>query len=145
MFEAICEWGIDTDFDCIVPIPLSPDKAAKGEIHRTRLLTQELSMLLGIPVKQVLKLSKAISKRRMLSDGYTYAQFEWEYSKALDVGNVASITRILLVDDVCTYGGTLRAASSALWAKGSNLQISAAVAAQMIVKSVVTDESSILI
>jgi len=53
------------DFDCIVPIPLSPDKEASGEIHRTRLLARELGKLLGIGVAELLTLRHAISKRRL--------------------------------------------------------------------------------
>lgn len=143
MFEAIHEWGIVPDFDCIVPIPLSPEKAVKGEIHRTRLLALELSQLFGIPMRQFLKLSKAISKRRMLSDGYTYAQFEQAYSELLEMEDIDSIRHILLVDDVCTYGGTLKVASHVLRTKKSNLKISATTAVQMIVKSVVLDNCSI--
>ncbi len=143
MFEAIHEWSIVPDFDCIVPIPLSPDKADKGEIHRTRLLAQELSKLFGIPLRQFLKLSDPVSKRRMLSDGYTYSQFEQVYSGSLEVEDIDSIGHILLVDDVCTYGGTLKVTSRSLWAKNPELQITATVAVQMIVKSVVLDESHI--
>lgn len=143
IFEAIHEWNIMPEFDCIVPIPLSPDKAAKGEFHRTRLLAQELSALLGIPVKPLLKLAKAVSKRRMLSDGYTYRQFEDAYSHALQVEDIEPMDRILLVDDVCTYGGTLGVASHALRTKNPNLQICATTAVQMIVKAVVMNESSI--
>jgi len=143
IFEAIHEWGVVPDFDCVVPIPLSPDKAAKGEIHRTRLIAQEMSELFGIPMRPLLKLSKAVSKRRMLNNGYTYAQFEQAYSQALEAEDIGAIGHILLVDDVCTYGGTLKIASRTLRAKKFDLEISAAAAVQMIVKSVVLDEASI--
>lgn len=144
MFEAIHGMGLAPEFDCVVPIPLSPDKAVKGEIHRTRLLAQELSEMFGIPMRQLLKLTKGISKRRMLSNGYTYTQFERAFSGALGVEDAASIRHILLVDDVCTYGGTLRMAIRALESQNSNRQITATVAVQMIVKSVLLDESSVL-
>ncbi len=32
-----------SDFDCIVPIPLSPDKQKKGQLNRTRILAQALA------------------------------------------------------------------------------------------------------
>ena len=129
----------------MVPIPLSPDKAAKGEIHRTRLLAQELAELFGIPMKQLFRPSKNVSKRRMLSKGYSYSQFEQAYFDAVEVDDVESITHVLLVDDVCTYGGTLRVATRHLLAKKPDLQITAAVAVQMIVKSMVIDKSTICI
>jgi predicted amidophosphoribosyltransferase len=145
IFEAVQAWGQEPDFDCVVPIPLSPDKAAKGEIHRTRLLAQELAELFGIQMKQLFRLSKNVSKRRMLSKGYSYSQFEQAYSNALEVDDVESITHVLLVDDVCTYGGTLQVATRHLLAKKPDLQITAAVAVQMIVKSMVIDKSTICI
>ncbi|HUW44710.1 MAG TPA: hypothetical protein VMW50_02830 [Dehalococcoidia bacterium] len=143
IFEAIHEYGLVPDFDCIVPIPLSQDKAARGEIHRTRLLAQELSELFGIPVRQLLKLSKGISKRRMLNSGYTYAEFERSYAGSLESEDPRQIAHVLLVDDVSTYGGTLNMASRALLAKKVDLKITTAVAVQMIVKSVVIEELSI--
>lgn len=143
IFEAIHEYGLVPDFDCIVPIPLSPDKAAWGEIHRTRLLAQELSESFGIPVRQLLKLSRGISKRRMLNNGYTYAEFERSYAGSLESEDPGQIAHALLVDDVSTYGGTLNMASRALLAKKVELKITTAVAVQMIVKSVVIDELSI--
>lgn len=144
MFEAVREMGPVRDFDCVVPIPLSPDKAARGEIHRTRLLAQELSGLLGVPVRQLLRLSRGVSKRRMLSEGYTYAQFEEAFCRSLEARGVSSADHILLADDICTYGGTLRIAVRALKALNQDLQITAVVAAQMIVKSALVDEASVL-
>lgn len=53
-----------SDFDCIVPIPLSPDKQEKGQLNRTRILAQALAALLRVTVADVLSLSGAISKRQ---------------------------------------------------------------------------------
>jgi predicted amidophosphoribosyltransferase len=58
IYKALRERGL-LDFDCIVPTPLSPDKAAAGEINRTALLANELARLLGTRVADVLQLMSA--------------------------------------------------------------------------------------
>lgn len=143
MFEALVARDL-LDFDCVIPVPLSPDKAARGEIHRTRLLAKELGGLLGAPVREWLSLNTPVSKRRLLSAGYSYAGFERRYAASLRVGSsIASVRRILIVDDVCTRGGTLKVICSAIWRVNSTAEIALAVGAQMIVKAAVRDESAV--
>jgi hypothetical protein len=78
-------------FDCIVPVPLSPDKIRKGELHRSRALARELSRRLGIPVVQLLLLRRAVSKRRMLARGYSNGAFRERYRHALSVTRRAKL------------------------------------------------------
>ena len=140
MYEALRDQGT-VNFDCIVPIPLSPDKEKAGEIHRTRILARELGGLLGVKVAEVLSLSRPISKRRLLNRGFTPRQFEIEYSAALEVADrVADFDRILLVDDVCTQGTTLGCALRRIREVNAECELLAATAGQMIIKAVVTDE-----
>lgn len=123
------------DFDAIVPVPLSPDKRAAGEFHRTLALAKELGRLLTIPVKPWLTLDKPISKKRLRTQrGLSAAAFESAYSGCLRVSSGVTGTSILLVDDVCTEGSTLRVCAEALG--GSGRAIVACTAAQMAVKSV---------
>lgn len=132
------------DFDCVVPIPLSPDKAAANEINRTRLLAGELAKLLGIRVADVLSLNRPISKRQLRSLGYTRRDFEDAYYAALSVsGRVTSFNRILLLDDVCTEGSTLQCAFRRIREVHPSCEISAVTAGQMIVKAVIKDEQSL--
>ena len=63
-------------FDCVVPIPLSSDKAAADEAHRTRELANELAALLRISMEEYLLLSEGCSKRKKKAEGYTTLQFE---------------------------------------------------------------------
>lgn len=47
MFHVLRQRG-NSDFDCLIPILLSPEKIKLREIHRTRLLAQELGRLLKL-------------------------------------------------------------------------------------------------
>ena len=131
------------DFDGVVPIPLSPDKADAGEINRTGLLAKELAMLFGTTVTSVLSLKQPISKHRLRTDlGLTAKQFERHYRGALTADPGArGLSRILLLDDVCTEGSTLRCAVQAIREVNADCIIVAATAGQMILKSVVRDKT----
>jgi predicted amidophosphoribosyltransferase len=134
------------EFDAIVPIPLSPDKIKTGELHRTRALAKELSALVGTPVKELLTLSKSISKRRFLKQkpGHT-GEFEDRYYKDLRVNrNISKFQRVLLVDDVMTHGSTASRAIQRLSESAPDTKFVVAVAGQMIVKSAVRRQSGFL-
>ena len=102
------------EFDYVVPIPLSQDKVAKREKHRTRELARELGRLLAVRVREMLSLSASVSKRRMQADGYTMSQFEGRYREALQATVPSDARRILLVDDVMTRGSTAAQALRAI-------------------------------
>jgi predicted amidophosphoribosyltransferase len=132
------------DFDCLVPIPLSPDKARANEIHRTRLLAAELSDLMGIETVDCLSLSRPVSKRRLLALSQTRAGFRDKYYDALSVDTkVTGSKRLLLIDDVATEGTTLGCAFRRIRKFHPNAEVSAATAGQMIVKAVVKDERAV--
>ena len=132
-------------FDCIVPIPLSPDKHERGQLNRTRILAQALAALLRVTVADVLSLNGAISKRQFLSAGLTQSQFEHQYRQLLHVdAGIRRYPRILLLDDVCTEGSTLNSALRRIHDTHPQSQLSATTAGQMILKSVVKDEHLIL-
>lgn len=134
------------DFDCIVPIPLSPDKAAKGEIHRTRLLAEELEPLLDAHVDELLELAQPISKRYLRTQqGLTANQFEQHYYEALSVDpRVKSYERGLLLDDISTEGSTIRCAVQRIRELNPQASIVAATAGQMVVKHVVANDSALV-
>ena len=131
-----------TGFDAIVPIPLSPEKAAAGELDRTAALAAELAGSTGGRVGQHLSLSAPISKRRMLSQGFTATQFSMRYRQYLQVDPaIADLRRILLVDDAITRGLTLSVALAAIRAVSPEIDIVVASAAQMILTDVVADQN----
>jgi len=131
--------------DCVVPIPLSPDKHSTGQINRTRILAQQLASLLGVAIADVLSLRGPISKRQFLSAGLSRCQFENRYHQLLQVDNsIRQYGRILLLDDVCTQGSTLNCAFLRIRETHPPSQLTATTAGQMILKSVVSDEDLIL-
>ena len=143
IFEALrARHLLGEDFDAVVPIPLSPDKEARHEIHRTRLLASELARLLDIKTTELLKLNRPISKRALsLAPMY----FEPRYAKALEVsGAVMKYKRILLLDDVITRGSTIAVAASRMATANPGLEILAVTAGCMILKSSVRDEAEIV-
>ncbi|MXY32685.1 MAG: hypothetical protein F4Y60_01055 [Boseongicola sp. SB0664_bin_43] len=129
------------EFDYVVPIPLSPDKAKNKEKHRTRELAGQLGRLLAVRVCEMLDLSESISKRRMMAAGFTTAQFEERYREALTAKVPVDAGRILLVDDVMTRGSTAAQAIRVLRERRPEAEIVVATAGQMIVKEAVADDS----
>ncbi len=129
----------------LVPVPLSPDKAKAREVHRTKLLAEELGNLLGLPVVERVALSAPISKRRMPWSALTRNQYEQAYRKLLDVKTTRSPSRrILVVDDVCTRGATIAAVVWVLHSAFPDAEISAATAGLMVLKETVLAEDQIV-
>jgi Predicted amidophosphoribosyltransferases len=144
MYQALNQQQVLT-FDCVVPIPLSPEKQNKDQINRTRILAGELAALLGVPVANVLSLSGPISKRQFLSAKRTQAYFEHRYHHLLHVDpRITQYHRILLVDDVCTQGSTLNCVLRRITEAHAESELSATTAGQMLLKSVVPHEHLIL-
>ncbi len=141
IFTALKDRGL-VEFDCVVPIPLSPEKVTRGEIHRTRLLSRELARLLGLRVAELLSLNQPISKRAL---GLSPKQFENRYRQAVVVApEVSRHHRVLLVDDVATRGSTLGVAAECLRSANPAVEIVAATAGRMILKDSVRREARIV-
>ncbi len=135
-----------TDFDAVVPVPLSPEKAERGELHRTGALAGELGKILGVPVRPWLSLERVVSKRALRTNlGYSAAEFEAAYARNLAIDTeAATAARILLVDDVCTEGSTLRVCARALGQPSRGCSVVASTAGQMVVRPAVVDSSPLL-
>lgn len=139
--DALKERGLHKA-DFIVPIPLSPDKAKAGELHRALALAKELSQLLGIDVRQALRLDRPISKRVL---GLSARAFERRYGEALSCrGMRPAPRRILLVDDVCTHGSTLTVAAKAVQERIGECEVVACAAGQMTIREALAEPSKLL-
>jgi predicted amidophosphoribosyltransferase len=140
IWEALCRRS-EIEFDAIIPIPLSPDKAEAAELNRTLALARELERLCGAPVREFLKLAAPISKRRMLAAGYTLSDFERKYQQLLRVNeDVCGLQRVLLVDDTVTRGSTIRCALAGLQRVEPRMAVVVASAGRMIIKAAVANE-----
>ena len=132
----------EAGFDAIVPIPLSPEKIAAGELDRTATLAAELSRLTGTRTRNYLSLAEPISKRRMQAQGYTPTQFQARYRNLLRIDpRLADLGRILLLDDVITKGSTMAVVAASIRALNPDIEIVIAAAGQMIVTAVVVDDN----
>lgn len=145
MAEALSKRG-GLDADAIVPIPLSPEKVAAGEIHRTMLLAKELSRQIGVPVVDGLRLTAPKGKRLAMNAGQSFAEFRSDYANLLEVGatELSALGTIIVVDDVSTYGNTLRATINAMRSAGVDAKIVAATAGQMTVRQAVAVDRAVL-
>jgi predicted amidophosphoribosyltransferase len=77
--------------------------------------------------------------------GLSAREFERHYRAALVVDPVIkNLNRILLLDDACTEGSTLRPAAQRLREVNLNCDILAATSGQMIVKAVVRDKAPLV-
>lgn len=139
IYEALRRRGT-LDFDAVVPIPLSPDKT--GELHRARALAQELARLLGIRMVEALSIREAVSKRRLRNMGWSASAFERHYMALLEVSpQITRHTRVLLIDDVCDHGSTLRCGTERLRRAHPEIVVTAVAAGQMVIREAVRDET----
>ena len=106
------------DFDAVVPVPLSPDRAAAGAPHRTLALARALSRTLNAPVLELLLLAAPVTKHGDLPPDPTprdISAWEARYAAALVAAPVAPyLRRILVVDDAVCRGITLARCIDAL-------------------------------
>lgn len=134
-------------FDCVTPIPLSPDKAAAGKVNRARSIATQVARLLGTNVLDLISLKTAISKgalRRV--HGLSAAEFEAAYAEALDVdAAVGRIDRLLIIDDICNEGSTLSAALASVRDANEEITAIGAAVGQMASREAVRDERFLLI
>ena len=98
--------GIKDKTDIIVPAPLHKQDLRRRGFNQSLLIAKEISRILDIPVE-----AKAVFKTR-----HTHAQKELDHLKrSLNLKNAFSADieilkgkRVLIVDDICTTGSTLR-------------------------------------
>jgi hypothetical protein len=133
--------------DGIVPVPLSPEKAAKGELDRVLALARELSALADSPIIDALSLEGAISRTAMKAQQVGYGAFEAAYQAALrvDVVRLPESGRILVLDDTCTEGSTLRVIGRAIRKARPALELYASSATLMAVQDTVANANSLLV
>jgi len=124
----------------------APSREAAGELHRTGTLADELGRVLDVRRCDLLSLSEPTSKRVLRGEhGYTAGRFESTYGRRLLIEPEAErLTRLILLDDVCTEGSTLSACLDALHVINPGLEVVAATAGQMTVRAAVRRERDLV-
>ncbi|MCM1320281.1 MAG: hypothetical protein NC217_07875 [Muribaculaceae bacterium] len=120
--------GIFTDVDCIVPVPLHYSRRLKRGYNQSHELALGVASVTNLPVINGLKAhrhksqtSMSNTKRQLNVEGVYYLPAN---SPLLENG-ASKYRHILLIDDVCTTGATLRNCISSLsGTEGPNVNIS---------------------
>lgn len=130
-----------TDFDCILGVPLSPNKKRNHELDRVSELCKLISRELGIPYKtNGLSLRKSISRRAYKLMGKEQSQFVNRYYNSLSINASLKNKKVLLIDDVITDGTTLRTIAKKIKDKSPSTNIIAATAGIMAKKHNMTPQ-----
>ncbi len=100
----------DIEFDCIVPVPLSPAAYKKRKYNQAQVVAQRLSKQLGIPLKELLIKKFETSPQRQLPAYQRSGNVLGVYDilpKAREYLNSGACNTVLLVDDTVTTGATI--------------------------------------
>jgi ComF family protein len=101
--------------EALVPVPMRPERERERGYHPSRALAQELCRRTGIPTGDYLKKSRATAPQVELDKEERLKNLRGAFEYA---GPGKPPTRILLVDDVYTTGGTLEECAKVLKASG---------------------------
>lgn len=106
------------DFDLIVPVPMHKKKLRQRGYNQSRLLAQELSRHLGVPVGEILMKTRHTKAQRLLGREERLTNLEGAFKLAEGVNPEGM--NILLLDDVTTTGSTLNACARVLYEAGAS-------------------------
>jgi ComF family protein len=116
----------DLDFDAVVPVPMHRAKVRRRGYNQAELLARALSRRIGVPCQtNLLAKTRDLDAQSKLPRA---ARSENVRGAFLASPRVKS-RRILLVDDVCTTGATIRACAGELVRAGA-ARVAAAVVAK---------------
>jgi ComF family protein len=119
-----------SEFDCVVPIPLHPQRKRERGFNQAALLAHSLAGLIGIPCcEPALSRTRRTQPQVGLSDPERFRNLKNAF--ACGSSSLVAQKRVLLVDDVMTTGATAASASEALLAAGA-LRVSALTVARTI-------------
>lgn len=109
--EHLLSENIDPEKTIIVPIPLHPIKERRRGYNQSVLIAEEVGKRLGIPVeKKILRRIKSGKSQASLDDyNDRMANIRGAFTSGKDNHLTAKKT-IILVDDVCTSGATMKEA-----------------------------------
>lgn len=97
-----------TDLDCIIPVPLHPDKEKKRGFNQSRIIGNGIGDMLDIPCRDDLLIRKDVTSSQTKKSRF----HRWEnVSGVFECPDKPSLEnmKVLLIDDVVTTGATLEA------------------------------------
>lgn len=103
--------GFFDGVDAVVPVPMHIIKRMRRGYNQTDHIAKGVSEAIGVPV---LKALRAVRGHRTQT-ALTYEERRENLAGIFRADKKVSGRHILLVDDICTTGSTLAAASEALW------------------------------
>lgn len=113
MFRAVEEkWW--EEVDCIVPVPLHPERLKKRGFNQSERLAYELALLAGRPMQLMLERTIPTRSQTGLNQQHRRQNVKGAFKVTPDRNNRAKGRCLLLVDDVMTTGSTLSACAEAL-------------------------------
>ena len=107
----------DREFDALIPVPMYPARQRRRGYNQADLLARALGRELSLPVRpELLKKRKEKARQSALARTAREENVRGVFEASDDARNLA----ILIVDDICTTGETLRACAQTLVARGAS-------------------------
>ncbi len=110
--------------DGLVPVPLHTARQRERGFNQAELLAQEVSRQTGIPVMDILTRTRETGQQARMGKEKRQSNLEG----AFNVSGTVKGLKLLVVDDVCTTGATVKACAKALSSAGAR-EVSLLVAA----------------
>lgn len=114
--------GFFSDVDCVIPVPMHWLKQMRRGYNQTVHIASGISAATSIPVCQDLKAVKSHKTQTSMTAEQRLSNTAGLF-KLFNPQNIEG-KRILLVDDICTTGSTLRSAAQAILEDAPNCKIS---------------------
>ena len=110
--ERLCENAVLKGCDMIVPVPLHPNRQMERGYNQAEILAEEISDIMKIPMENDVLFRIKDTKRQSTLKGL--ARIENVRDAFYAHPESVRDKKIILVDDICTMGETLKACESAL-------------------------------